>query len=71
MATASEKIAALKAEFDAAFDRVNTRLANEATTAADLATIDDMTTRAKSLAADTGTTPAPPAEPMPPVPPTP
>jgi hypothetical protein len=69
MGATSDKIAALKTEFDAALARVEAKLANEATTAADLASIDDMTTRAKGLATDTGTTPGttevPPVE-MPP-----
>lgn len=72
MASVSEKIAALKAEFDAALARVEARLADkEATDDADMASLDDMMTRAKGLAAEPTPSPAPPVEPAPPVPPSP
>jgi acetyl-CoA acetyltransferase len=69
MGLVSDKIAALKTAFDAAVTRVEAKIANDAATPADFASIDDMTTRATGLAAD-ATPPVEPA-PMPPVPPTP
>jgi hypothetical protein len=68
MGAASDKITALKSAFDAAIARVQAKLDASAMTDADLTTIDDMTTAATNLAADTGP-PAPP--PPPPPPPTP
>jgi hypothetical protein len=74
MATASEKVNALKSAFDAMATRVE-KLTTEAPTPADFATIDDMTTRAAALAPEPAPTPAPeptpPVEPVPPPPPPP
>jgi hypothetical protein len=70
MATASEKITALKAAFDAMITRVEAKFSNELATPADLAAIDDMTTKAAGLATEPAPapTPTPAPVPMPPAP---